>query len=98
MKRTENTAPLTVVFKRSVFHIVRISTGYVLMLTVMTMNLWILVSLLLGHGTGYLLFRPWSLMKSSVRGPKKRQKVEGNFDKSSSPQMSSPLMQDETVI
>jgi prolipoprotein diacylglyceryltransferase len=34
----------------------------------MTMNLWILASVLVGGGVGYFLFRPWSFTKKVKNG------------------------------
>lgn len=59
---------VTVMLMQSAFHILRVIIGYILMLCVMTMNLWILASVLVGGGVGYFLFRPWSFTKKVKNG------------------------------
>lgn len=54
-----NRSNVAIMLARSVLHIFRVLVGYILMLCVMTMNLWILASVVLGCGIGYFLLRPW---------------------------------------
>lgn len=63
-----NKRNVTIMLMQSALHILRIVIGYMLMLCVMTMNLWILASVLLGGGVGYFLFRPWSFNKKLKNG------------------------------
>lgn len=46
--------------KRGVLHIIRVLTGYLMMLLVMTMNIWLFISVLTGSAIGYFLCRPWT--------------------------------------
>ena len=63
-----NKRNVTVMLMQSALHILRVIIGYILMLCVMTMNLWILASVLVGGGVGYFLFRPWSFTKKVKNG------------------------------
>ena len=63
-----NKRNVTVMLMQSAFHILRVIIGYILMLCVMTMNLWILASVLVGGGVGYFLFRPLSFTKKVKNG------------------------------
>jgi hypothetical protein len=63
-----NKRNVTVMLMQSALHILRVIIGYILMLCVMTMNLWILASVLVGGGVGYFLFRPWLFTKKVKNG------------------------------
>ena len=63
-----NKRNVTVMLMHSALHILRVIIGYILMLCVMTMNLWILASVLVGCGVGYFLFRPLSFTKKVKNG------------------------------
>ena len=63
-----NKRNVTVMLMHSALHILRVIIGYILMLCVMTMNLLILASVLVGCGVGYFLFRPLSFTKKVKNG------------------------------
>ncbi|CAC5382768.1 SLC31A2 [Mytilus coruscus] len=53
------TVSYSLICKSAAIHVIRIILGYTLMLCVMTMNIWIIVSVLVGCAIGYFLSRPW---------------------------------------
>lgn len=48
----------------------RVVLGHILMLCVMTMNVWIIGSVVLGYAIGYFLLRPWTYTRNSTRNTK----------------------------
>ena len=49
-------------------HIVQVAVGYLLMLVVMTYNLWLFFAVVLGAGLGYLVFG-WLRIVYALQGP-----------------------------
>ncbi|XP_076103863.1 protein SLC31A2-like [Mytilus galloprovincialis] len=71
-KRTVKMAKCAFVGKRTAIHMTRVVLGYVLMLCVMIMNVWIIGSVVLGYAIGYFLFRPWTYTRNSTRSSKSK--------------------------
>ena len=56
-------------FLESLMHIIYISVGYILMLSVMTFNAYFLISILLGTGIGYFLFGSFDALLRAPLSP-----------------------------
>lgn len=84
-----NKRNVTIMLIQSALHLLRVIIGYLLMLCVMTMNLWILASVIVGGGVGYFLFRPWSF-------PKKLNNGNGNIIQVR--ETTKPLLADENFV
>lgn len=54
--------------RTTLIHALTAGVGYILMFCVMTMNVWLLVSVVLGSGVGHLIVRPLWSMKLSRGG------------------------------
>ncbi|XP_013078309.2 probable low affinity copper uptake protein 2 isoform X1 [Biomphalaria glabrata] len=71
-------AALRSLAQRSVLHIARVVLGYILMLSVMTFNVWMLMTLVLAAGLGFLIAQPIlnTLYSKSLR--RRRGKLTAN--------------------